>query len=295
MDNSQMFQMQSQSLIRMDPGIYAGHAIISTLFGTFNDTNGAQNSPLRQSYRHLYSHYEIVRNLAKSSGFRSYIQSQATPPIISDIMQQIQAKTRSEITSDLLQGVPNGTEHADEAVNTFLTFIIRVWLMCRTGDFPGEPRQGQNSVPWLEESTLSGALENHFHQNIMNGGEEKLRLEKAFKACNFERYGGIRIIWTSNLLDHLRLYDPSDEDEPYQLLLFHHVGLLEYHQKGEIFPEGLVEETLRTLALLLPKYDLATEKWFKAQLQLMNHSIDPRASHCKPLDPSQRSTAHFHY
>lgn len=103
------------------------------------------------------------------------------------------------------------------------------------------------------------------------------------------------MIWTSNLSDHLRLYDPSDDNQPYQLLIFHHVRLLEYHRKSEIFPDGLVEETLQTLALLLPKYDPATATWFKAQLQLMDYSVDPQAANCKPLELSQRSTTHFRY
>lgn len=125
--------------------------------------------------------------------------------------------------------------------------------------------------------------------------EEKVQLEKAFNACNLERFGGIRVIWTSNLLDYLRLYDPSGDNEPHQLLLFHHVRLLEHLLESGIFPKGLVEETLQILSLLLPRYDIETAAWFKAQIQLMDYSVNPQAAHCKPLDLSQRSIACFSY
>ncbi|KAJ5459919.1 uncharacterized protein N7458_001471 [Penicillium daleae] len=215
----------------MEPDISVGYSIINAFFGTFNDTG----NPTCQSSRHLYFNYLLARSLAENTEFSAYIRSQLTPYIISDLIRQIQTKTRCEITADLLYSVPDGSERKEEAVNTLLTFIVRVWLMCRIGDFPGEPRQGQISVPWPDNSTLSHALESHFHRSTTDTHEEQIQLEKSFKARNLERFGGIRVIWTSNLPDHLRLYDPSDDNHPYQLLIFHHVRLLEYHRKSEIF------------------------------------------------------------
>ena len=42
---------------------------------------------------------------------------------------------------------------------------------------------------------------------------------------NVERIGGLRIIWTSNLADHLRLHDDDT-----RLSIFHHATFLHYQK-----------------------------------------------------------------
>jgi hypothetical protein len=47
-----------------------------------------------------------------------------------------------------------------------------------------------------------------------------------------------------------------------RLLQRHFVSLTRF---STIFPEGFVKETLRTLALLFPRYDKRTQKWLDSE------------------------------
>lgn len=60
-----------------------------------------------------------------------------------------------------------------------------------------------------------------------------------------------------------------------------------------IFPPGLIDETLRTLALLLPMHDRDSVKWF--QKQHIKLKLDPSAISCGQLKLEERQIAHFKY
>jgi len=51
-------------------------------------------------------------------------------------------------------------------------------------------------------------------------------MNKIFTARNIDRIGGIRIRWTNNLADHLRL---SDDDGA--VFIFHHASFLKFQQR----------------------------------------------------------------
>lgn len=63
--------------------------------------------------------------------------------------------------------------------------------------------------------------------------------------------------------------------------------MLTSHQSQihHILPSALIDETRRTLALLLPEHDREVELWFKSQQQ--NHTKSPMSSRL-PLDPQAR-------
>jgi hypothetical protein len=104
-------------------------------------------------------------------------------------------------------------------------------------------------------------------------GQETVKLEKIFNARNLGRIAGIEIEWTNNLADHLRLTDGDKK-----VAIFHHASFLECQLKrytcaryipqngadhsSPLFPDGLIEETIRTLALLFPQSDRDSNKWF---------------------------------
>ncbi|KAL4881187.1 hypothetical protein BJY04DRAFT_207607 [Aspergillus karnatakaensis] len=142
---------------------------------------------------------------------------------------------------------------------------------------------------------MSETLVDHFNEQARARPRETVQLGPSLKACNLERFGGIHVIWTSNLPDHLRLQDPIEENEPYTLLVFHHAAMLEAHLNSDIFPLGLVKETMQTLGLLFPKYDIATIKWFRVQDRTVGNSLDPQVIGYAPIEASQRTTASFHF
>ncbi|KAL2793416.1 hypothetical protein BJX66DRAFT_225657 [Aspergillus keveii] len=266
---------------------------ISRAFGPMN-TNG-HDQQLSNSQLLFHTHYMRMRSLANNTAHGQYIQSRISRDSLTDLLSRFQSETRNHLTATLVHDIPSADDTREAAVQSLLIFILRTWWMCRIGNFPGELGHGQTCVPWLGDSSFLDAVSEFFHKQAINKPNKTLELGKSFKACNLERFGQIRIMWTSNLPDHLRLYDPSDDNEPYLLLVFHQVWFLERQRDLGLFPAGLVEETLLTLALLLPKYDLATTKWFRMQIKSMDYCLDSRAAELDPLEPSQRSTAGFHY
>ena len=62
---------------------------------------------------------------------------------------------------------------------------------------------------------------------------------------------------------------------------------------SKVFPEGLISETLRTLALLLPTHDSATRKWFLPHLTKFR--LDPAALTCGQLKLEDRQIDHFKF
>jgi hypothetical protein len=54
---------------------------------------------------------------------------------------------------------------------------------------------------------------------------ESVKLEKIFNARNLEHIAGIKVRWTSNLADHLRMRDDDTAVE-----LFHYASFLRFHQ-----------------------------------------------------------------
>lgn len=70
-------------------------------------------------------------------------------------------------------------------------------------------------------------------------------------------------------------------------------------QTCTIFPPALIDETLRTLALLLPEHDRHVEKWFTGhQTKLQRRRklpLDPLARECGQLKVKERQIENFEY
>ncbi|SMR54770.1 unnamed protein product [Zymoseptoria tritici ST99CH_1E4] len=113
----------------------------------------------------------------------------------------------------------------------------------------------------------------------------QVRLERNFNARNLERLAGVKIEWTNDLSSHLSL-----RDDDTKVLVFHHAKFLD-NIKHDIFPPNLCEETLRTLALLLPASDRDTQRWF--QKQKSAHNLDGEAIRCRKLRADDRQIEAF--
>lgn len=53
-------------------------------------------------------------------------------------------------------------------------------------------------------------------------------LARTFHARNLERFRSIPIMWTNNLLDHLRIHDPSTDHTRFRVSIFHHARFLRH-------------------------------------------------------------------
>ncbi|KAI9772501.1 MAG: hypothetical protein M1840_000706 [Geoglossum simile] len=144
---------------------------------------------------------------------------------------------------------------------------------------------GRRELVW-NKGTLRDFVNGYFNVAITLG--QDVKLENMFNARNLGRIAGIEIVWTDNLADHLRMID--DEDK--KVAIFHHALFLKY-QQSSLFPLGLMEETLRTLALLFPQSDKGTAKWF-SNLPYSLH-IDSQVVKCGHLKAHDRQIENFKF
>jgi len=77
------------------------------------------------------------------------------------------------------------------------------------------------------------------------------------------------------------------------------MSILPADRNSSIFPTGLVDETISTLALLLPEHDEDVKEWFQQeQLNVQKQGrfrLDPLARECGQLKVSERKIEKFEY
>jgi len=108
-----------------------------------------------------------------------------------------------------------------KAIDASLDLVIRLVLMVEIGNIPNG-FSGNTPMVW-EHGKLSEFLAAHFSLP-KTMAIERVRLGKVFTARNLQRIAGIRITWTDNLVDHLKLFD-SEEDE-LGVMIFPHASYL---------------------------------------------------------------------
>ncbi|KAK1832313.1 hypothetical protein QBC39DRAFT_349211 [Podospora conica] len=200
--------------------------------------------------------------------------------------QMLNDATKSDIQR-LLGGRPG-----DPAIHTTIDLCGSLLLMAEVGvhDFG---YSGCNPLSWSGPQTLRQAVEQHFRSE-KELQPDNPRLGALFTARNLECIGGMKIKWTSNIVDHLLL---SDDDQT--VFVFHHVSFLRFQQRPTLnsgpplFPDSFLDETLRTLALLFPQNDNPSRRWLRAQVT--EHSLDPHIERCGNLRAQNRRFEHFSF
>jgi hypothetical protein len=131
-----------------------------------------------------------------------------------DIAVQLEQSVRREIDWTAI------SDRQDMAHETILQYIIRAFTMAdvRMED-PPPMWKGAQSVTW-KTGYLCSSLKSGFNP------EPELRhfhcsLGKDFTARNISQEAGLHIVWTHNILDHLRLTDGDTT-----LKIFHYVSFL---------------------------------------------------------------------
>ncbi|KAJ5891103.1 uncharacterized protein N7473_007331 [Penicillium subrubescens] len=156
-----------------------------------------------------------------------------------------------------------------------IELALRVWLF-----LPMEE--------WGSRQTLEQYIHSKFPRS--NSLPDSPPIALNFNALNLEQIGGFNIVWTESLQDHLSL---SIDDTEKELRIFHIASFLHGYGKSRdrpIFPPGFLEETARTLSLLIPSSNLKCQRWIrKARRQ---DEIDLEAAY---LPPTSRDLADFPY
>ncbi|MCJ1460227.1 hypothetical protein MMC28_010606 [Mycoblastus sanguinarius] len=173
-----------------------------------------------------------------------------------------------------------------EVLNASINLAARLWLTVSIGSLQQSLTPG-NIIAWSD-----GKLSNTIHEALWlecqyNG---PTKLERNFTAANLEKIAGIEVVWTSNLADHLCL-----KDDDTKVLLYHQVSFLELHKNSKTspLPTDMVEETIRTLALLISSIDPKAQTWFRRKQKQLG--LDPKASTYGPLNAAARQIGNFKY
>lgn len=130
---------------------------------------------------------------------------------------------------------------SNEAVLAAMKFAASIWLMSSTSG-------------WSEDEILSEFIQRNrpsctFSTSATNASEIQVT------ARGLSQIAGIDILWTSDLREHLK-YNPRQRI----LSLFRHGSFLK-ERSNSGYPQGFLQETASTMALLFPYGDSPHKRW----------------------------------
>lgn len=143
---------------------------------------------------------------------------------IVDATRQLKADTaRSEIKESIRQKLKTAHTREEELLNNSVDLATSLLLMIDCGSL-ALGFSGKTAISWVDGS-IREHLEDYFVGTpiLTHTG---VKLHKNFTARNLCRIAGMQIIWTDNLIDHLRL--TADDT---QVHIFHHASFLEYQNQ----------------------------------------------------------------
>ena len=203
--------------------------------------------------------------------------------------------TRGDVVVTVMQDLV--VAHSQSLARTLVDLAAGVWLMLSISKYPGDISYDE-PIDWNDNEIL-GTDHNIFQQEGLisktlshqYNSTDLVKLPQSFTAAHLEQIGGIKVIWTSNLADHLLL-----KDDDTKLMLFHHVSILYLHKQSptSLLPKVLVDETIRSVSLLIPPVLGTPNPWFQQQRKKYL-LIDAQAGVCDRLNSSERRIEKFTY
>ncbi len=201
--------------------------------------------------------------------------------------------TRGELVDIVMQNPV--VEHSQSLARTLVDLAAGLWLMLSISMYPGDISYDEPII-WRDYEKLKdqeydlnqGPIKKSFSHHY--NSTDSVKLPQAFTLANLQKIAGIQVIWTSNLADHLLL-----KDDDTKLMLFHQLSILQLHRKSakSPLPKVLVDETIRSISLLVPPVLGEPNPWF--QQQRKKHLIDAQAGVCDRLNSSERQIEKFMY
>ena len=200
--------------------------------------------------------------------------------------------TRGDVVAMVMQD--QAVAHSQSLARTLVDLAAGLWLMLSISMYPGDISYDEQII-WRDyeklrdDQYLNQALISKSFSHLYNS-TDLVKLPQSFTAAHLEQIGGIQVIWTSNLADHLLL-----KDDDTKLMLFHQVSILQLHMKSSssLLPKVLVDETIRSISLLVPPVLGEPNPWF--QQQRKKSLIDAQAGVCDRLNSSERQIEQFMY
>ncbi len=198
--------------------------------------------------------------------------------ILDIIIQFKELATKDAIRSDLKSLFTSKSDREKEIINSSIDLAARLYLMISIGDSRYAVSSGTPLI-W-DQGSLKDFLSTYLN-GFVELSDKDIRFEETFNACTLARIAGIKVKWTNNLIDHLRIIEGNEK----VVEIFHHASFLK-HVEGQLFPEGLLRETLRTLSLLFPPHHPDTAKFLR-RLDA-NIVLDKQLTNCGQLRINER-------
>jgi hypothetical protein len=238
---------------------------------------------LGASYLHYYSEQCKTAWTRHAGSFSAVVNTHQDILTIIEGLKDLQVP-RERMKDHLRLRIPSlSPEDGDKLLCEAIDLAVRLWLMIDVGEMTHSFIPGQESLMW-GQGCIQVLVDQRFRPQVTL--KERIKLNRLFTAQNLERIAGLQIFWTSNLADHLRLMVDDTK-----VAIFHHASFLEHRQSSRAYPQGLIEETLRTLSLLLPQYDKGSRKWFRGHQK--RWLLDGKASNYGHLSTEQRQIENF--
>jgi hypothetical protein len=129
---------------------------------------------------------------------------------------------RHELTATVGSIVESTMPLEEEISRRSVDLAVRLFMMVKCGDVPNSLTSG-STVYWR-----NGTLRQFLHKYIGDPpilDSSGLKLSRMFNALNLVRIGGLKIVWTTNIIDHLRVIEDDEQVE-----VFSHTEFLRYHE-----------------------------------------------------------------
>ncbi len=196
------------------------------------------------------------------------------------------SKPRKTTTANLEAIFPGSN---DSQRQRSLELTARLWLIVHMESSVG-PIEFMTPVTWLDDKSLREAFKPWFPKCLAPSRNDKPRVASELTVVHLRKLHGVHVLWTPNLKDHLKYQEKTRTFQIFSLkiCLQSHLELEEQEIKQQeptrqvsgpqetntIFPDGLLDETIRTLDLLFPFGDDRTKEYLEDEGQVF-YGLNP--------------------
>ncbi|QKD52281.2 uncharacterized protein FOBCDRAFT_291101 [Fusarium oxysporum Fo47] len=201
-----------------------------------------------------------------------YVALRSHRDVVDCIRKLKSGMLRHDIKEELREKLTALHDNEDEMLDNSIDLAASLLLMISFCSF-AYGFSGRSHLRWSHGS-LESFVSTYFDPGAAQLAKENVKMEKIFTARNLCRIAGLDIVWTDNLVDHLRL---TDDDR--RVHVFHHASFLYVQQQ-------------RFTILHDHSMYVETRKWFS---KLSDAGLDKRAIQCGQLKTDHRQTERFRF
>ncbi|KAH8886947.1 hypothetical protein GQ53DRAFT_844510 [Thozetella sp. PMI_491] len=152
----------------------------------------------------------------------------------------------------------------ERKLSASIELAVRLWLMVNVRILmPTHRHDLEISIPWPDSQSLLDILRLHISQPSDPSLSTTDNFSTYFNTVDMRNIVNFRVLWTSNLAEHLSVRGPH-------IYIFHQVSALKSLRCSveslEFLPVDLIDETLATLSLLMPHSMPTCNSWLRSEI-----------------------------